>query len=88
MPLYVFTNAEHGLRAEVVLPVAEIVDQIVLQRATVPERIGIVGLASAPSQGDSVLAGYGRVESSGGFASKPSAFTADQIKQAWSLPPT
>ena len=83
MPLYAFENKEREIEIDVYMPVDAIVDEIVLKRRTVPDRVGIVGLASAPTQGDKVLAGYKQLEDRGQLAGRSSEFTPEQIKTAW-----
>jgi hypothetical protein len=61
-------------------------DAVVLQRRTVPDSVLIAGAAANPhDQASSVLAGYYKEEQKAGsrFAS---AFTAEEIKRAWSTP--
>ena len=80
MPLYEFENQERGLTVEVHLPVAELVDTIMLTRRTVPRSVG-TPLATPPSQERSVLAGYSALEDAGGL--RGSRYTPEQIKAAW-----
>ena len=80
MPLYEFENQERGLTVEVHLPVAELVDTIMLTRRTVPRSVG-TPLATPPSQERSVLAGYSALEDAGGL--RGSRYTPQQIKDAW-----
>lgn len=82
MPIYVFEHRERELELEVYLPLDGIVDEIVLRRRTVPDRVGIVGLATAPTQGTQVLDTFRRLEADGKDVRK-SEFTPDQIKAAW-----
>ena len=83
MPLYVFENQERELELDVYLPLDGIVDQIVLTRRTVPDRVGICGLAKAPTQGDQVLGTLRRLESEGKVDLSRSEHTPDQFKAAW-----
>ena len=80
MPLYEFENAERGIAVEVHLPVAELVDTIMLTRRTVPRSVG-TPLATPPSQERSVLAGYSALEDAGKL--RGSRYTPEQIKAAW-----
>lgn len=83
MPLYEFTNDEHGIAVDLPFPVEGRPDEIVLKRRTVPSRVSVKAFASAPTDNpaDRVLSGYKALEDSGrlGF----SEFTPDQIKRAW-----
>lgn len=83
MPIYVFEHRERELELEVYLPLDGIVDEIVLTRRTVPDRVGICGLAKAPTQGDQVLDTFRKLESAGNVDIRKSEFTPDQIKAAW-----
>ena len=83
MPIYVFENQERELELDVYLPLDGIVDEIVLRRRTVPDRVGICGLAHAPTQGDQVLDTFRQLESAGKIDLRKSEFTPDQIKDAW-----
>lgn len=86
MPLYEYTNEEHGLAIDLPFAVADRPDEIVLKRKTVPSRVSVRGFVSAPTSGaaDQVLAGYQALEDTGRLGT--SEFSADQIKRAWSTP--
>ena len=83
MPLYAFENKEREIEIDVYMSVDAIVDEIVLKRRTVPDRVGICGLAKAPTQGDQVLGTLRRLESEGKVDLSKSEHTPDQIKDAW-----
>jgi hypothetical protein len=70
-------------------PVGQAPDEITLRRRRVPRRIGTVGIARVPRQGDSLIEGYKTLEEKGLYNPKrPGAFTPEQIKLAASLPDT
>lgn len=83
MPLYAFENKERDLELDVYLPINGIVDEIVLRRRTVPDRVGITGLAPTPTQGAQVLETFRRLESDGNVDLRKSEYTPQQIKAAW-----
>lgn len=87
MPVYEFEDPASGARAEVYYPVGSAPDTITLTRRRVPRNIGTVGVARQPTQGDSLLEGYRKLEEKpGGLPKRQGGFTADQIKHAASLP--
>lgn len=89
MPLYVFENQQHGLRAEIPFSVDERPDTIVLVRKTVPDSVAIAG--SATSTFDRLkdpLHGYKRLEERGQLdtRSRGQLLSDNQRKAAAAMP--
>lgn len=86
MPLYEYTNDEHGLAVDLPFAVADRPDEIVLRRKTVPSRVSIVGFTptATPDAPDQVLNGYRALENAGRLGT--GEFTPDQIKRIWAKP--
>lgn len=86
MPLYEFTNDEHGIAVDVPFAVADRPDEIVLRRRTVPSRVSVRGITGAPTPdaADQVLNGYKALESAGKLGR--GEFSADTIKRVWAQP--
>lgn len=92
MPTYVYENAEHGFVAELICPVGERPDEIVLKRRTVPDRVAIVGSAkSEVLERLSPEHGYKRLEERGQLdrrfnGNRKGLLTLAQRKAALSMP--
>lgn len=88
MPVYEYRDDASGTTADVFYPVGKAPDAITLRRVRVPRRIATVGIARRPTQGDSLIEGYRKLEEKGGHHLRKSSFTPEQIKHAASLPDT
>jgi hypothetical protein len=89
VPIYEFHDSKSGATVEAHFPVGKAPDKLVLKRVRIPRRIGTVGVARRPTQGDSLIEGYRKLEQQpGGLPKRPGGFTAEQIKHAASLPDT
>jgi hypothetical protein len=88
VPIYEYRAEDTGTTVEVHYPVGKAPDSITLRRVRVPRRIATVGIARKPTQGDSLIEGYRKLEEKGGHHLRKSSFTPEQIKHAASLPDT
>ncbi len=88
MPVYEFHDKTSGATVEVYYPVGKAPDSLTLERVRIPRRIGTVGIARRPTQGDTLIEGYKKLEEKGGYDRRRSSFTPEQIKHAASLPDT
>lgn len=86
MPLYEFVNEHHGLKVDLVFPVDDRPDEIVLRRNRVPSRV-TVGVGAKPTTtGQELLNDYKKLEERGNLDQRPGRFTAEQVKEAALLP--
>lgn len=91
MPVYVYENHEHGLRAELPFAIADRPDEIVLKRKTVPDTVAIAGSATSLFAQHSDLGNaYKRLEERGMLdpRKRGQGATTAERKAALSLPPT
>ena len=86
MPLYEYTNEQHGLKHAIQFPVNGRPDEIVLRRCTVPSRITIGTGAKPPTMSDKLAQGYKDLESRGQLKQGPATLSTQQIKQAIAMP--
>lgn len=91
MPVYVFENQEHGLRAELPFAIAERPDEIVLKRKTCPDTVAVAGSATSLfAERSDLQNAYKRLEERGMLDPRKRGqgmSTADR-QAAFGLPPT
>ena len=91
MPVYVFENKEHGLRAEVTFAIDERPERIVLERKTCPDTVAIAGSSTSTfaAMADPRTA-YQRLEARGDLdpRRRGQSFTDAQRAASFALPPT
>ena len=86
MPLYEFTNEQHGLSVTVPFPVSDRPNSITLPRAAVPSSITVGVGARPPTEGDKIAQAYKHVEQAGGLARGGNYLSTAAVKRAIAMP--
>lgn len=90
MPLYEFTNKEHGISVTVPFAVNDRPNAITLVRTSVPSRLMIGTGAKPETHSDKLRKGYKQLEDSGGLRATAGKnyLPVSTIKRALAMPET